>query len=329
MFKKLFLRRAATLFLCVSCLIAYAVEAQRKSGHPLPAHRSERMFVPYLDVSQPANDLPQIHADSGTRLFTLAFVNSNQGCTPSWPGAQLVSSDTLISENVAKLRAAGGDVIIALGGYDGIELAQACNDVASLQSAYQQVVDKYKVRIFDFDVEHLALDDQASIDRRNLAITNLAKANPGLQINFTLPATPSGLTAQGVTVLKSALAQHTPVHVVNVMAMNYGQAAASKNMGANAISAVEGAQNQLKDMGLTARLGVTTMIGMNDTAGETFTAADATAVLSYAQRNQNVALLAFWSVARDNGSCSGNVVPTCSGIAQKSWEFSHRFASFR
>ncbi len=71
------------------------------------------------------------------------------------------------------------------------------------------------------------------------------------------------------------------------------------------------------------------MIGMNDTAGETFTVADAAAVLSYAQRNQNVALLAFWSVARDNGSCSGNVAPTCSGIVQNDWQFSHLFASFR
>src|SRR6266568_1420032 len=246
MFERPFLWRAATLLLCVSYLIADGVEAQRKSSHQVPANRSEKMFAPYVDVSQPANDLSQIHADSGTRVFTLAFVNSNQGCAPSWPGAQLVSRDTLISEHVAKLRAAGGDVIIAFGGYDGIELAQACSDIASLQSAYQQVVDKYKARILDFDVEHLALDDQASIDRRNLAITNLAKANPGLRINFTLPATPSGLTAQGVNVLKSAMAQRTPIHLVNVMAMNYGQAAASKNMGANAISAVEGAQNQLK-----------------------------------------------------------------------------------
>jgi len=227
-----------------------------------------------------------------------------------------------------KLRAAGGDVIIGFGGYEGTELAQVCTDVASLQAAYQKVVDKYKAKILDFDVEHLALDDQSSIDRRNLAITNLVKANPGLQINFTLSATPGGLTAQGVGVLKSAVAQGTAVHVVNVMTMNYGQAAASKNMGVNAISAIEGAQSQLKDLGMKANLGITPMIGMNDAPGETFTAADAAAVLSYAQRNQNIALLAFWSVARDNGSCSGKVAPTCSGIAQKSWQFSHLFASF-
>ncbi len=327
MFKKTFLISAATL-LCVSSLLVFAVEAQRKAAQQ--AHRSsERIFAPYVDVSQSANNLSQLHTDSGTRVFTLAFINSNHGCTPSWPGAQLVSSDALISESIAKLRAVGGDVIIAFGGYDGIELAKACTDVASLQSAYQQVVDKYKARILDFDIEHLALDDQASIDRRNLAITNLAKDNPKLQIHFTLPATPSGLTAQGASVLKSAFAQRTPIHVVNVMAMNYGQAATSKNMGANAISAVEGAQTQLKDLGLNAKLGVTPMIGMNDVVGEVFTAADADAILSYAQSNQNVALLAFWSVARDNGSCSGNVAPTCSGIAQKTWQFSHVFASFR
>ncbi|HVJ04480.1 MAG TPA: chitinase [Candidatus Saccharimonadales bacterium] len=286
------------------------------------------MFAPYVDVALLPNNLPQIRADSGTRLFTLAFVNANQGCSPSWPGGQLVADDGAISGYITQLRASGGDVIIAFGGYDGKELAQACMNVASLQAAYQQVVDKYKAKILDFDVEHHALDDQDSIDRRNLAIANLTKANPGLQIDFTLPATPNGLTAQGVSVLRSAVAQGTRVHIVNVMTMNYGQSAASKNMGANAISAIDSAQSQLKDLGLNAKLGITPMIGMNDATGETFDAADAAAVLSYAQRNQNIALLAFWSVARDNGSCSGRLAPTCSGISQKAWQFSHAFASF-
>ena len=72
------------------------------------------------------------------------------------------------------------------------------------------------------------------------------------------------------------------------------------------------------------------MIGVNDTAGEVFGLSDAQTVLSYAEANNDaVALLSFWSVGRDNGSCMGTVSPTCSGIAQNEWAFSRVFQQFQ
>jgi chitinase len=86
----------------------------------------------------------------------------------------------------------------------------------------------------------------------------------------------------------------------------------------------------LKSLGLSARIGITPMIGVNDSAGETFTLDDAQVVLNYAQANSNaVGLLAFWSVGRDNGSCSRTVSPTCSGIKQNDWEFTRIFQKFQ
>lgn len=319
------------LLQCAVLLVGCVGLAQTAAGPARQAHkvRDGRMFAPYLDVVQVPGDLSQIRAASGVSFFTLAFVNADHGCNPSWPGGQLVANDNRIATSIAKLRREGGDVIIAFGGYEGTELAQACGDVSSLQSAYQKVIDTYKAKTLDLDIEHLAIEDQASIDRRSIVLKNLAQANPGLQINFTLPATPAGLTDQAVNVLKSAAAQGAPVHIVNVMAMDYGPYATSKDMGANAIAAIEGAQNQLKQLGIDAKLGITPMLGMNDVKGEVFKPEDAAKVLSYALKNQNVALLAFWSVSRDNRSCIGTVSPTCSGIRQRPWEFSHLFAAFR
>jgi chitinase len=131
-------------------------------------------------------------------------------------------------------------------------------------------------------------------------------------------------------VVKSAVKFGTPVTVVNLMAMDYGSPVATGAMGPDAVAAASGAMCQLKSVGLNARGGITPMIGVNDTAGETFTLDDAQVVLNYAQANPNVvALLAFWSVGRDNGGCSGTVSPLCSGIAQKDWDFTRIFQKFR
>src|SRR5271165_1542451 len=300
------------------------------SAQTATAPQPSRMFAPYVDMSKLVNSLPQVQAASGIKTFTLAFIVSGNPCTPAWGGTVHISADATIADGIAKLRASGGDVLIAFGGYDGTDLGQSCPDVPSLKAAYQTVIDKYKVKMLDFDVEHTAIEDPVSIDRRSEALKDLAAANPGLQINYTLPATPAGLTDLSVNVIKSAVRYGTPVAVVNLMAMDYGAPVPLGAMGPDAVAAASAAFCQLKSLGLNARVGITPMIGVNDSAGETFTLDDAQVVLNYAQANSNVvALLAFWSVGRDNGSCSGTVSPLCSGIAQKDWDFSRIFQKFK
>ncbi len=295
-----------------------------------PPSPPSRMFAPYVDMSKMANSLPQVQAASGIKMFTLAFIVSGNGCEPSWGGKVPVKTDVDIAGGVAKLRAAGGDILIAFGGYDGTELGQSCADVPTLQAAYQAVIDKYQAKILDFDVEHTAIEDPISIDRRSQALKALASANPGLQINYTLPATPAGMTDLSVNVIKSAVRFGTPVAVVNLMTMDYGSPVPTGAMGPNAVAAASGALCQLKSLGLPARVGITPMIGVNDTPGETFTLDDAQVVVNYALANSNVVgLLAFWSVGRDNGSCSASVSPTCSGIEQKDWDFTRIFQKFQ
>ncbi len=314
------------LFCCfVFVLLLPGLSAQTKASNP---PTTSKMFAPYVDMGKISTDLRSLMKQSGIKRFTLAFVQS-QGCTPSWYGAGAAVEENF-KKQIKQLRSAGGDVILAFGGYEGTDLAQACTDVPSLQAAYQAVINKYKVRILDFDVEHLAIEDQASIDRRSQALKALAAANPKLQINYTLPSTPQGLTPQSMNVMKSAAQFRVPVAIVNLMTMDYGVSAPNKDMGANAIAAATAACEQLKFLGVNARLGITPMIGMNDVAGETFTLADAQAVLDYAHSNgDKVSLLSFWSLGRDNGNCPGTVSPNCSGIKQSDWEFSKLFGKFR
>lgn len=50
--------------------------------------------------------------------------------------------------------------------------------------------------------------------------------NPGLTLSYTLPVLPAGLTADGVKLLQSCVANGVRVDVVNLMTMDYGDSAA-------------------------------------------------------------------------------------------------------
>ena len=219
--------------------------------------QSPRTFAPYVDMSTMADGLPSIQQATALKTLTLAFVVSGNGCAPIWLAASPIATDKDIAKYVAQVRANGADIIIAFGGYDGLELAQTCSDVPNLQAAYQAVVDKYKAKVLDLDIEHTAIEDPVSIDRRSVALTKLAAANPGLQLNYTLPVTPAGLTDLSVNVIKSAVKFGTPVTIVNLMTMDYGAPVLTGAMGPNAVSAAGAAAVQLKSLGLNARIGIT------------------------------------------------------------------------
>lgn len=300
---------------------------------PSPAQRAgpTRIFAPYLASWLPEHDIAQIAQASGIQHFTLAFVISNpNACVPMWSGKKPVSEESEMPGEIATIRNHGGDVIISFGGANGKELAQTCQDAASLQAAYQAVVDKYNVRRLDFDIEAAAIRDPASIDRRNLALAALESTNPGLAISFTLAASPDGLLPGGVDLLKNSAQHNVKVATVNILAMDYGPDADPNGMGQNAISAATHARQQLKSTGLAASLGITVMVGRNDVSPEVFAQNDAQAVLNFAQGNPDVHLLSIWSVGRDR-SCPGEakiVSGSCSGITQQPYEFAHIFEKF-
>ncbi len=320
-----------------------AINVTTLSG-PAPPPPSAKVFAPYVDMGLTADwQLTTIQQQSGIKVFTLGFIVGNGGCTPTWGGVgATVANDTLpngttIVSLVQSIRAAGGDVIISFGGASGTELAQGCTTVSSLQSAYQAVLNKYSansstpVRL-DFDIEGGATTDQTSITRRNQALKALKSANPGLVISYTLPVLPTGLVASGVNILNSVKADGLSLNVVNVMAMDYGSANDNGGqMGLSAQQAATNTHNQVVAAGLSATIGVTPMIGVNDVNTEIFQLSDAQSLLNFANANSYITRLSMWSVARDNGSCAGQgfASPTCSGITQSNWAFANIFKPFQ
>jgi len=320
-----------------------AINVTTPNGPP-PPPPGAKTFAPYVDMGLAVDwQLTNIQQQSGIKIFTLGFVLGNGGCTPTWGGLGATVADdrlpngTTIVSLVQGIRAAGGDVIISFGGASGTELAQGCTSVTSLRSAYQSVLNKYSVNAntpvrLDFDIEGGATTDQASITRRNQALVGLKSANPGLVISYTLPVLPTGLVQSGVNILNSVRADGLSLNVVNVMAMDYGSANDNGGqMGLSAQQAASNTHNQVIAAGLTASIGVTPMIGINDTNTEIFQLSDAQSLLNFANSNSYITRIALWSVARDNGSCpnQGFASPVCSGVAQSNWAFAHIFEPFR
>jgi len=200
-----------------------------------------------------------------------------------------------------------------------------------LQAEYQSVIDRYHVHSLDFDIEGAAVQDQHAITLRDQALAGLKAANPDLVISFTLPVLPTGLTADGLNLLAGAKHDGVKIDVVNIMAMDYGAGVDNGGqMGLNAVNAAIATEKQLAELGLSAKIGVTPMIGVNDISSEVFTLADAQMLVDYAQTDSNIVRLSMWSVARDNGNSAGAhyASPDSSGIAQQPFDFSTIFHQF-
>jgi hypothetical protein len=321
-----------------------SASATSSSGSPSDGSAG---FAPYVDTSLfPPFSLVSTAQATGVKQFNLAFVvsgdsvtgNTGGSCTPEWGGVTAIGSDPVAAQ-IGALRAIGGDVRISFGGEDGSELAVTCTDVSQLQAAYQDVISAYDVNKIDFDIEGAAVDNTAANARRDQALVALQKANPGLQVSFTLPVLPSGLPADEDGVLTGAVQAGVDISAVNVMAMDYGDGAApnpSGQMGTFAIDAATATDAQVASaMGISddaawSKVAVTPMIGVNDTSDEIFTVANAQQLEAFAA-SKHLAWLSMWSAARD-AECSGGAQsfasPTCSSIAQTPDEFMDTFGAY-
>ncbi|NUO40997.1 MAG: sugar hydrolase [Streptomyces sp.] len=292
-------------------------------------------FAPYVDTSlYPAFDLVASATATGVKDYNLAFVTDGGGCTPKWGGVTDLASDAVAAQ-IGALRAKGGDVRVSFGGAAGSELATTCSSADALATAYGKVVDAYDLTKVDFDVEGGALPNTTANTNRAKAIAKLQAQHPDLDVSFTLPVMPEGLTQDGVNLLSNAKSNGVGIDTVNIMAMDYGPAY-SGDMGTYAEQAATATQAQVKSvLGLSdsaawKAVAVTPMIGVNDVTSEIFKVEDATQLVNFA-KSKGLGWLSMWSATRDK-QCSGGAKTyadaTCSSIVQDEHAFSKAFAAY-
>lgn len=311
-------------------LVAGAGQASA-AANPGPGFPAQ-YAAPYLETWNSPNTLADARNGAGLKYATLAFVISDGSCNATFNGNTPIT-DAGWTSAINAHRAAGGDVIASFGGAAGTELGQACTTVPTLQAQYKRVVDALNLTRIDLDIEGSALNDTAANDRRNQALAALqqqqAAAGKRLDVNYTLPVSPSGLESNSISLLNNAKSRGLTVNAVNIMTMDYGPA---MDMGQAAISAANGLYNQLAQIWtgktsaqLWAMEGNTPMIGVNDSTVEVFTTANAQTLESFAA-SKGIQLLAFWALGRDKAcATTGTLSDSCSGTPQSAYQFAKTF----
>ncbi|EFG2855755.1 bifunctional chitinase/lysozyme, partial [Escherichia coli] len=132
----------------------------------------KHVYAPYVDFT--LNTIPDLAAlakNHNVNHFTLAFVVSKDAntCLPTWGTAYGMQNYAQYSK-IKALREAGGDVMLSIGGANNAPLAASCKNVDDLMQHYYDIVDNLNLRVLDFDIEGTWVADQASIERRNLAV---------------------------------------------------------------------------------------------------------------------------------------------------------------
>ncbi|WUH89224.1 chitinase [Streptomyces sp. NBC_00433] len=285
--------------------------------------------APYVDMSNSQEGLLDTAITGhGLKAYTAAFVLGS-GCNQIWGDTLPIGADSFTDPLIAKAESEGASLIISSGGASGLPLAWTCSNQSSIEAGYQALVNDYGVSQLDFDIEGAAIADTAAAARQMKAMKDLKGSNPDLKFSVTLPVLTSGLTNDGVNILKAAKTAGVKIDVVNIMTMDF-YAGTGTEMGQGSVAAAQAtlAQMQSVDSGYGyGNLGITPMIGKNDD-GSTFTLADAQTVEAFAAQH-SIARLAFWSVNRDQ-PCGGgaNSLSTCSQISQSSLAFTDTFMRY-
>ncbi|HWC84440.1 MAG TPA: chitinase [Pseudonocardiaceae bacterium] len=285
------------------------------------------VYLMPLDNNPPA--INDIMSGSGENQFNLAFVLDSGGCTPAWDGSssETVSGDTAVGSEISAIRAAGGDVAVSFGGYNGTELGSTCGSADALAAAYQQVITKYNLTRVDFDYENTALDANTAI--RFGAIATLEKNNPNLVVSLTIPMTTVGFPGSGTDEIKQAVAAGARLDIINAMDFDTGLSSGTSEVSQTediANTAVSQLQSIYGWDAATAwsHLGLQLMNGHTDQPSELFTQDDFNQLLDFANSN-HPAWFSFWSENRDFPCPSGVTEPwapgDCSNVSQSAYDF--------
>ncbi|MFD9965571.1 chitinase [Amycolatopsis sp. NPDC058986] len=287
--------------------------------------------APYLmpQSNNPPDPVTVMNA-TGQKAFQLAFILAPDGggCAPTWDGKSPVPSDTAVAGVIDRIRGAGGDVSVSVGGYGGTKLGQTCGTADATAAAYQQVITKYGLKAIDFDLEEPEIENTAAIANELGAAKKLQADNPGLFLSITMPGISSGANWFGTQLIDTAKSIGLTPDNFSIMPFDGGF-----NGGSSQVSALEGLHGQLMShMGWDsatayAHEGFSGMNGKSD-ASEYFQVADFQTVYDYATSHK-LGRFTFWSVNRDRPCVGTTDNGVCSNVPQNDWDFtkfSTRFA---
>jgi chitinase len=237
---------------------------------------------------------------SGLSTLTLAFATGECGAE-NWNG---IAGADFAGANIGAFDSAGVNYIVSTGGAGG---SFTCSTKAGMDAFIDRYSTKHLVGI-DFDIE--ASQSAAEIQSLVSLAAYEQPRHPGLRFSFTLATLGSsdgsfgGIVTAGDTTLKAIAASTLTHYTINLMTMDYGDAAPGVcvvvaghcDMGTTAIQAVTNLEHSYGTP--ASKIEITQMIGVNDVTSETTSLADIDTTAAYV-KSAGLAGLHFWSLDRD------------------------------
>jgi chitinase len=259
--------------------------------------------APYIYSSVSGTKDPvNVMKTTGVKAFTLAFILNKGTCTPVWD-----SSGTLTDANKTKqinaIRAAGGDVVVSFGGASGSKLGNSCSNETVLAAAYQKVIDQFKLKAIDIDLEAGEVSQSLKVLK---ALKIVKQKNPAVSAILTLGTGTTGLVGSEAKIPAQAKSIGSPVDNWTIMPFDFSGNDSGLNHGTATVSASEGLHKQLKtalggtDADIYSKQGISSMNGQTDTGGNV-TVANFDTMLAYVQQH-GLTRFTYWELSRDNSN---------------------------
>ncbi|MFL6145769.1 MAG: chitinase [Labedaea sp.] len=264
-----------------------------------------------------------VMAATGLKWFTLAFILSDGGCNPAWDGDRPLTGG-VDQTNINAIRGAGGDVIVSFGGFSGAKLGERCSSASALAGAYQKVINAYRLKAIDIDIEASEFSNGTVRQRVVNALKIIETNNPGIVTYVTMGTAPNGPDSTGRDLINKGARAGLAADGWIVMPFDFG--GHNGSMGSASVSALEGLKAAVKsaygysDDTAYRHIGLSSMNGHTDESDETVTTGDFQTILSYA-RQHHLARFSFWSINRDRQCSAGTDADSCSGISQSAYAF--------
>jgi chitinase len=295
-------------------------------------------FSPYIDLTLNVHtneqthtiepvDIVKVSEENNVKNYHLGFISDAGHCNPAWGGTPNYSIyQEWAKTTIDNMLANDMKLVIAFGGTQGIDISALCNETELLK-AYEKVIETYHPHGLEFNIEN----STSNIPKIVVAIQELQKKYPHLEIVFTLHTLPEGITSTSEKILFEAT--ETGInYTVNLLLMNYGPTYTG-NMAAYGVQATRIFFDYLKKLyprktkeELWGMIELTPMIGVNNVPGEEFTLADASTISNFA-KHFGIGEVSMWLANRDfpcpnkiaNNYCSGNNLQT------EPYEYERRF----
>ncbi|RJQ80437.1 chitinase [Pseudonocardiaceae bacterium YIM PH 21723] len=293
-----------------------------------PVINSPYLYLGLYAQPDPAKIIPA----TGVKAYTISFINSRTKgtCDPTIEVNSGPNELTGAKPLVDRIRAAGGDVILSVGGWGGNKLGENCTTAEALAAAYQKVIDAYQLKALDIDIEDQEIAIQAARERVVAALKIVKQKNPAVKTVVTMSNAKDALPAVAQALITKARETDAGIDVFTLMPFDNGNA--STDMAAFTKTSVDRLKEAVKTaFGLTddqayRKVGLSSMNGITDPPYLEKVTLDAwKQIVAWAQE-KHLGRVSFWSVNRDYGCGAG---PTCSGIPQNDWDFTKVLGTYQ